>query len=239
MAFLQLSPGRAVWGKARSLVLPCSTGGGEEIVLPANTTMPCLWLPRALTSISPGKCAGRWGSSAPLGAGGAVTGQGLLLASHGGCHFALNAAPRGGPGGVPRLQGTGGARRSPALLPETSQEYSPALQAGWYHRSLLHIRPTQGAAEQGHLQGPRTQSPALQSRGTCQQHGSPCHVQGQAAHQLPNPTASPHPIRGGRAPQSHGCPIPPPPAPELGAAGTGGDGQGTTTFPVHGSCSAA
>lgn len=45
MAFLRLSPGRAGQGKARSLVLPCSARGGEEIILPADTKVPHLWLP--------------------------------------------------------------------------------------------------------------------------------------------------------------------------------------------------
>lgn len=199
MAFLQPSPGRAVRGKARSLARPCSAGGrrGDQIALPANTKVPRFLAASSSHQSSP--LEGVWADGAvqpPLGAG------------RGGAVIRAGAAPGVVPAtlhqtllsGAPRLQGTGGAHRSPAPLPGTSQEYSPAPWAGWYRRSLLQIRLTQAAAEQGRQQEPRTQTPSLQNWGACQQHSSPCHMRGQAAHQLPNPAAPPHTIRGGRGP---------------------------------------
>lgn len=196
MAFLRLSPGRAGQGKARSLVLPCRARGGEEIVLPANTKVPHLWLPRALSSIPPGRCCRQMGQLSPsLGAGGS-------------CHWG-----RGYP-----WPPTVPATRPQTQLPGAGQEEhhgfrGPEGHAGaqrcsggphrnthqcrrWDGTAAPCFRLTRRAAEQGHLQEPRTQRPLLQSHGACQQHSSPCHMQGQAACQLPNPAAPPHPIRG-------------------------------------------
>lgn len=234
MAFLQPSPGRAVRGQGQvtGASLQCRVRRGDRLTSKHQGAV-------SLAASSPhqhasGKVCRQMGQL-----GGVSPGQGLLLVSHGACYSAPNPAPRGRAGGALWLQGTRGARRSPALLPGTSQEYSPAPQAGWYHCSLLQVRLTRGAAEQGCLQEPRTQSPTLQSRSACQQHSSLCHMWGQAAHQLPNPAAPPHPIRGDKHREAVAAPPPPPPARELGVASARGDGQGTATFPVHGSCSAA
>lgn len=104
MAFLQPAPGREARGKARSLVLPCSAGESEEIILPANTMVPHLCLPRALTGIPPRRCVADGTAQAPLGTEG-LPQQGLLLALKG-------ALSQIWPPGAPWLQGTGVAHRS-------------------------------------------------------------------------------------------------------------------------------